>query len=281
MLLSPAGLTLLVDWDQFFTVLITQSLVITPAQFFIEQDTRISHISYDLDLRLIDLILISEILCLGLRHFPCRFMLMITFDLSWADTFKFFSQTLSLTSTHFSACRSPAVGFALLCSRVLGSLLWLFCSRVLGSLPWLFCSRVLSSQPFGSCFIQPTIHPLGLKACVVHDRFIRRRSGHRTNNLLNTLTSDEPPRHDRHACGRPHTLELEGVPTIYSHSLNSSAPADSRCRDSFKIATITAAVTYFQEYSQVLHKTRTIISLVQPGYPLLCRCTESVASPQY
>ena len=170
-LLSPAVLTLLVDWDQCFTALISQSLVITPAQFFIEQDTGISHISYDLDLRLIDLILISKILCLGLRHFHSRFMLMITFDLSWADTFKFFSQTLSLTSTRFSACCSPAVGFALLCSR--------------GSLPWLFCftgSRVpslavsLSSRPFGSCFIQPTIHPLGLKACVVHDRFIQRRS---------------------------------------------------------------------------------------------------------
>ena len=79
MLLSPAVLTLLVDWDQYFTVLITQSLVITPAQFSIEQDTGISHISYDLDLRLIDLILISEILCLGLRHPPPgRFMLMTT-----------------------------------------------------------------------------------------------------------------------------------------------------------------------------------------------------------
>ena len=112
-LLSPAVLTLLVDWDQYITVLITQSLVVTPAQFFIEQDTGISHIPYDLDLRLIGLILISEILCLGLRQLSCRFMLMITFDLSWADTFKFFSQTLSLTSTRFSACCSPAVGIAL------------------------------------------------------------------------------------------------------------------------------------------------------------------------
>ena len=138
----------------------------------------------------------------------------------------------------------------------------------------------LSSRPFGTCFIQPTIHTLGLKACVVLNRFIRRRSGHRINNLLNTLTSDEPPRHDRHACGRPHTLELASVPTIYSHSLNSYAPAYSRCRDS-KIAAITAAVTYFQEYSQFLHKIRTTISLAQPGYPPFCRCTKSVAPPQY
>ena len=116
----------------------------------------------------------------------------------------------------------------------------------------------ISSRPFGTCL---------------------RRSGHRMNNLLNTLTSDEPPRHDCHACGRPHTLELAGVPTIYSHSLNSSAPAYSWCRDSFKIAAITAAVIYFQEYSQVLQGN--IISLVQPGYPLLCRCTKSAAPPQY
>ena len=206
-------------------------------------------------------------------------MLMITFDLSWADTFKFFSQTLSLTSTRFSACCSPAVGFALLCSRVLGSLPWLFYftgSRV----PSLAVST--SSLPFGTCFIQPTIHSLGLKVSLdlktsaVPDHCERCRSGHRINNMLDTLTSDEPPRHDRHACGRPHTLELAGVATIYSHSLNSSAPAYSRCRDSFKIAAIKAAVTYFQEYSQVLHKTRTIVSLAQPGYPLLCRCTKSV-----
>ena len=111
--LSPAALTLLADWDQYFTVLITQSLVVTPAQFVREQDRGISHIPHDLDLRLVDLILISEILCLGLRQLPCRFVLMITFDLSWADTFKFFFQTLSLASTLFSACCSPAVGTAL------------------------------------------------------------------------------------------------------------------------------------------------------------------------
>ena len=41
-MLSPAVLMLLVDWDQYFTVLTTQSLVITPAQFLREQDTGIS-----------------------------------------------------------------------------------------------------------------------------------------------------------------------------------------------------------------------------------------------
>ena len=158
-LLSPAVLTLLVDWDQYFTVLITQSLVVTPAQFVGEQDTRISHIPHDLDLRLVGLILISEIICLGLRQLSSRLMLMITFDLSWADTFKFFSQTLSLASTRFSACCSPAVGTAL--SFVHG--FW-----GSGSL-----AVPISSRPFGTCFNQPTIHPLGLKASVVHGRFIR------------------------------------------------------------------------------------------------------------
>ena len=127
MLLSLAVPTLFVDLDQYFTVLITQSLVVTPAQFVREQDTRISHIPHDLDLRLVGLILISEILCLGLRQLPCRFMLMITFDLSWADTFKLFSQTLSLASTRFSACCSPVVGTAV--SFVHG--FW-------GPGPWLF-----------------------------------------------------------------------------------------------------------------------------------------------
>ena len=84
------------------------------------------------------------------------------------------------------------------------------------------------------------------------------------------------------------TFMYAGVPTLsnllfsvfHSHSLNSSAPARSRCRNSkqqyqphlaisFKIAAITAAVTW------------TAFSLAQPGYPLLCRCTESAAPPQY
>ena len=90
-LLSPAVLTLLVDWDQYFTVLFFQSLVATPAQFVREQDTRISHIHFrlskphSLDLRLIGLILISEILCLGPRQLPFWSVLIITFDSSWAD----------------------------------------------------------------------------------------------------------------------------------------------------------------------------------------------------
>ena len=191
----------------------------------------------------------------------------VTVSLSWADTFKFFSQTLSLTSTRF---------FHVLLACCWHCSFLLFTGSGVPSLP-----VSLSSRPFGTCFIQPTIRPLGLKASDVHDHCKRRRSGHRISNLLNTWTSDEPPGHNRHPCGRLHTLELAGVPTIYSHSLNSSAPAYSRCRDSFKIAAITAAVTYFQEYSQVLHKMGTTISLAQPGYPLLCRCTKSVAPPQY
>ena len=67
---------------------------------------------------------------------------------------------------------SPAVGAALLCSRVLGS-------RSL--------AVSLSSRPFGTCFNQPTIHTLGLKASVVHDHCKRRRCGHRISNLLKTL----------------------------------------------------------------------------------------------
>ena len=35
--------TLPVDWDQYYTVLIIQSLVVTPAQYVREQDTGISH----------------------------------------------------------------------------------------------------------------------------------------------------------------------------------------------------------------------------------------------
>ena len=144
MLLSPVVLTLLADWDQYFTVLITQSLVVTPAQFVREQDTKISLIRFrlskpnGLDIRLVGVILVSEILCLGLTQLPCKFVLMITFDLSWADTFKFFSQTSSLASTRFSAYCSPAVGTAL--SFVHG--FW-------G--PWLFVLHGFSG-PFPGCF---------------------------------------------------------------------------------------------------------------------------------
>ena len=181
-LLSPAVLTLLVDWDQYFTVLIIQSLVVTPARFVREQDTGISHMSFrlskphGLDHRLVGLILVSEILCLGLRQIPFWSVLMITFDLSWADTFKFFSQTSSLACTRFSACCSPAVGTALLLFTGSGV-----------PVPGCFCftgSRVpslavsISSRPFGTCFNQPAIHTLGLKASVVHGRLVRRRGGH-------------------------------------------------------------------------------------------------------
>ena len=136
-LLSPAVLTLLVDWDQYFTVLIIQSLVVTPRLLNSPknktQGSRTNSFqvfqTHGLDLRLVGLILISEILCLGLRQFSrCR----------WLPDSKhcvpFFSTCLVSTCVK----TSPAVGTALLCSRVLVSLPWLFCSRVLQSLPWLF-----------------------------------------------------------------------------------------------------------------------------------------------
>ena len=82
-----------------------------------------------------------------------------------------FSSTFCTSTCCFVT--SPAVSTALLCSRVLGSL------------PWLFLS--LSSRPFGTCFNQPTIHPLGLKASVVHDHCKRRCCGHRISNLLKIL----------------------------------------------------------------------------------------------
>ena len=173
----------------------------------------------------------------------------------------------------------------------------------------------LSSRPFGTCFNQPTIHPLGLKASVAHDDCKRHRCGHRIKNLLKTVDvkgSQYPPLR-RALCFRKHKLHLvtrivnihtlafmcAGVPTFsnllytvfYSHYLNSFAPARSRCRNSkqqyqphpgisFKIAAITINVTRFRN-TQVLHKIGTNISLAQPGYRLLCRRTKSVAPPQY
>ena len=73
----------------------------------------------------------------------------------------------------------------------------------------------LSSLPFGTCFNQPTIHqptihPLGLKASVVHDHCKRCRCGHRMNNLLKTLDvkgSQYPPLR-RALCLRKHKLHL-------------------------------------------------------------------------
>ena len=116
---------------------------------------------------------------------------------------------------------SPRVSFprvALQKLRLLLALLF-FVHGFWGPGPWLFCftgSRVpslavsLSSRPFGTCFNQPTSHPLGLKASVVHDHCKRRRSGHRINNLLNTLDakgSQYPPLR-RALCFRKHKLHL-------------------------------------------------------------------------
>ena len=86
---------------------------------------------------------------------------------------------------HVLLCKtSPAVGIALLCSRVLGSrsLAVLFTGSRVPSL-----AVSLSSRPFGTCFIQPTIHTLGLKACVVHDHCKRQCCGHRISNLLKIM----------------------------------------------------------------------------------------------
>ena len=191
----------------------------------------------------------------------------------------------------------PRVSFprvALQKLRLLLALLF-FVQGFWGPGPWLFCftgSRVpslavsLSSLPFGTCFNQPTMQPacnspLGLKASVVHDNCKRRCCRHRINNQLNTLNvkgSQNPPlrsalcfrQHKRHLVTRIvniHTLAFmcAGVPTFsnllytvfYSHSLNSSAPARSRCRNSkqqyqphpaisFKNAAITVNVTRFR-----------------------------------
>ena len=181
--------------------MIIQSLCCPSAQFVIEQNTGISHIrfrlskSHGFDLGLIDFILVSEILCLGLRQLPFWSVLMITFDSSWSNLLSscrwlpdlkhcvpFFSTCL--VSTCCVAKTSPAVGIALLCSRVLGSrsLAVLFTGSRVPSLAVSICSR-----PFGTCFDQPTSHSLGLKASVVHDHCKRHCCGHRISNLLNTL----------------------------------------------------------------------------------------------
>ena len=193
------------DWNQYFTILIIQSLC---CQFF--DIFALSFLTSAFCVHGPNQ-LGSEILCLGLRQFPFWCVLTITFDSSWSNFLLLLSH-LSLipdlkhcvpffstccTSTCFSAYYSPAVGFALLCSRVLGSL------------PW----RFLFSRPFGSCFIQPTIHqptihPLGLKASGVHDHCKRRRSEHRISNLLNTLNVKELQKcYDVHSAFK-HTLHF-------------------------------------------------------------------------
>ena len=145
-LLSPAVLTLLVDWDQYFTVLIIQSLVVTPARFVREEDTGISHISFrlskphGLDLRLVGLIFVSEILYLGLRQLPFWSVLMITVSTCPGQIRSSSSPRLR----RWLARVSPSVVRLLLallffCSRVLGCRsLAVFASRILGFLPWLF-----------------------------------------------------------------------------------------------------------------------------------------------
>ena len=87
---------------------------VTPVQFFREQDTNISHIR------------------LTIFDWSASSVLMITFVSSWADLFSQLSLLPDLKHCvpFFSTClvstccvvkTSPAVGTALLCSRVLGS----------------------------------------------------------------------------------------------------------------------------------------------------------------
>ena len=220
---------------------------------------------------------------------------------------------------------SPRVSFprvALQKLRLLLALLF-FVQVFWGPGPWLFCftgSRVpslavsLSSRPFGTCFNQPTIHPLGLKASVVHDHCKRRCCGHRISNLLNTLDvkgsqyvtmcilpseAQAAPRHtDRrhpyfstHVRGRPHALEF----AVYSLSLAFSEFVRTGALpvSEFQTAVSTSSSDLLQnrgnhgcrhtlqEHTQALHKIGTTISRAQPGYSLLCRCTESVAPPQH
>ena len=197
---------------------------------------------------------------------------------------------------------------------------WLCSSLFTGSrVPSLAVS--LSSRPFGSCFIQPTIHqptihPLGLKASGVHDHCNRRCCRHCINNLLNTLdvkgsqypsastctllseaqatsrhTDRQHPYFSIHVRGRPHVLEFAVYTLLlaFSEFVRTGALPVSE----FQTAVSTSSRDLiqnrgnhgyrhtFQEHTQVLHEIGTNISLAQPGYPLLCRCTESVAPPQY
>ena len=108
---------------------------------------------------------------------------MITFDSSWVDLFSQLS--LLPDFKHRSSPRVSLPRVTLQKLRLLLALLF-FVHGFWGPGPWLFCftgSRVpslavsLSSRPFGTCFIQPTIHPLVLKASVVHDHCKRRCCG--------------------------------------------------------------------------------------------------------
>ena len=103
------------DWNQYFTILIIQSLCcqffdifalsFLTSAFCVHRPNRLG----------------SEILCLGFWS-----VLTITFDSSWSNLLSHLSLLPDLkhcvpffstccTSTCFSACCSPAVGFALLC----------------------------------------------------------------------------------------------------------------------------------------------------------------------
>ena len=179
-LLSPAALTLLVDWDQCFTVLFIQSLVVTPAQFLREQDTGDlahsfqiiqttrsrsstgrprSHLGNSLPRTETAslLVCVDDHVVLGKLCCPnCR----------WLPDSKhgvpFFSTCLVSTccvAKNFACC-------------------WHYSSLFTGSGSQSL-AVLLSSRPFGACFNQPTIHPLGLKARVVHDHCKRRCCGHR------------------------------------------------------------------------------------------------------
>ena len=119
---------------------------------------------------------------------------MITFDSSWSNLLSScrWLPDLKHCVPFFSTCCTSTCCFVKL--RLLLALLF-FVHGFLGPGPWLFLftgSRVpslavsLSSQPLGTCFNQPTIDPLGLKASVVHDHCKRRCCGHRKSNLVKT-----------------------------------------------------------------------------------------------
>ena len=220
----------------------------------------------------------------------------------------------------FSTCCTSTCCFVKL--RLLSALLF-FVHGFSGPGPWLFCftgSRVpslavsLSSRPFFSCFIQPTIHTLGLKTSCVHNHCKRRRCGHRISNLLNTLnvkglqnvydvhsafgstscTSSHGSSTSilEHSCARvSHALEF----AVYSLSLAFSEFVRTGALpvSEFQTAVSTSSGDLLQnrgnygcrhtlqEHTHAApHKMGTTISLAEPGYPLLCRCTESVAPQQ-
>ena len=156
---------------------------------------------------------------------------MITFDSSWSNLLSQLS--LLPNSKHcvpfFSTCCTFHV---LLCKFHLLLALLFFVHGFSGPGPWLFCSmgsRVpslavsLSSRPFGTCFIQPTTHPLGLKASVVHDHCKRRRCLHRTSNLLNA--SDVKGLQYVTMCILPSSINCTFVTRLAKHSVSTACQA--------------------------------------------------------